>query len=266
MARPIHSSNTHVAIPDLRQDGRVAVVTGSRRGLGQAMALAFAEAGADVVVSDVVVDDGELEATAQRIRALGRRALVVKADVSSQADVDALMRGTVDAFGRIDILVNNAGILGGASLLTATSEVWDKVTGVHLKGTVLCSQAASKVMMGQRRGVIINLSSIAALGVVAGLYNMCKSTIITITYGLAASLGRHGIRVNAIAPGIIRTEMTRVQWEDAENLQRIDARTPLGRIGEPTDIALAALFLASDAARFVTGQTLTVDGGFHNIR
>jgi 3-oxoacyl-[acyl-carrier protein] reductase len=255
-----------VAIPDLRQDGRVAVVTGSRRGLGQAMALAFAEAGADVVISDVVTDDGELEATAERIRGLGRRALVARTDVTCEADVEAMMRGAVDEFGRIDILVNNAGITGGGSLLASSEADWQRMLGVHLRGTVLCTRAATRTMIERRSGgAVINLSSIAGLDVVAGLYSLCKSSMISITYGFATSLGRHNIRVNAIAPGIIRTEMTRRQWSNADNVQRINARTPVGRLGEPTDIALAALFLASDAARFVTGQTLTVDGGYRVV-
>jgi len=271
-----------MSIPTFSQQGKVAVITGSRRGLGKAMALAFAEAGADVVISDVVVGDGELEATAKEIRSFGGRALAMKTDVTKKADVDILVAKVITEFGRIDVLINNAGITGAPditqlsdedrkqlaerrlirrALLDSIEDTFDRVMSTHLKGSLLCSQAAAGKMIEQKRGCIINLSSMNAYAKSGSAYNIAKASIVSLTKGLAWELGPHGIRVNAIAPGVIRTDMTRQIWENPLVLQDIVGKTPLGRIGEPDDIAHMALFLASDAARFITGQTILVDGG-----
>ena len=271
-----------MSIPDLLQTGKVVAVTGGRRGLGKAMALAFAEAGADVAICDVVTDDGELEKTAGEIQHLGRKALTMKTDVTSRLDVNQFVDRVASELGHIDVLINNAGITGGpdlatlseeertrlrersgtrAALLECAEDTFDKVMSVHLKGSLLCSQAAGKRMSEQKSGCIINLSSMQAFAKTGSTYNIAKSAIITLTKGLAWELGVHGVRVNAIAPGVIRTEMTRHVWGNPAVLQEIINKTPLGRIGEPDDIACAALLLASDAARFITGQTIMVDGG-----
>lgn len=271
-----------MSIPDLSQSGKVAVVTGGRRGLGKAMALAFAEAGADVAVCDLVVDTGELEATAREIRDFGRRALAVQTDVSSKADITVLIEKVGAELGGIDVLINSAGITGApdltqiseqeraelmdrrtrrAVLVEGDEETFSRVMSVHLMGSYLCSQAAARRMIERKSGCIINLSSMMAYSKTGSAYNIAKAAIISLTRGLAWELGPHNIRVNALAPGILRTEMTRQVWSNPEVLQDMVNRTPLRRLGEPEDAAYAALLLASDAARFITGQTILVDGG-----
>lgn len=251
-----------MSIPTLSQDGKVAVVTGARRGLGKAMALAFAEAGADVAVSDVVADDGELEATAEAIRGHGRRALATRTDVTDKTQVEAMAGQVMDEFGRIDVLINNAGVAGGGTLLQFDEEEFDRVYGATVKGTLQCTKAVGEVMMRQRSGCIINLSSMGAyLNKGTNAYGMAKISIVAVTKSLAWDLGRFGVRVNAIAPGVIDTDMTKPMLVHPEIVEFYEKATPLGRIGQPDDIAHVALFLASDAARFMTGQTLLTDGG-----
>jgi len=248
-------------IPDLRQDGKVVLITGGRRGLGKAMGLAFAEAGADVAISDIMDDDSELENAAGEIRALGRRALTMQTDVAKKAQVDEMAGRVVDEFGRIDVLINNAGIVAGGTLLELAEDDWDRVIDTSLKGTYLCSQAVGKVMIKQKGGNIINMASVGSYLKGASPYAIAKKGIVSITQGLAHLLGPYNIRVNAMAPGAIRTEMTRLIWDTPEILDAYVSETPLRRIGEPEDVAHVALFLASDASRYVTGATIMVDGG-----
>jgi 3-oxoacyl-[acyl-carrier protein] reductase len=258
-----------MTLPSFSQSGKVALVTGSRRGLGRAMALAFAEAGADLVISDMVVDDGLLEETANDIREFGSRVLVSPADVTDQAQVEQMVKSTIDEFGRIDILVNNAGISdrqvgSSGSGVNAFGESGNfyKVYDVTVKGTSLCTAAAAPTMVAQKSGCIINLSSMGAfLKRGWGAYTLAKSAIIDVTKGMATEYGPHNVRVNAIAPGVIRTDMTAGQLQFPEIVEFYEEMTPLGRLGEPEDIANAALLLASDAAWFITGQTILVDGG-----
>ena len=251
-----------MSIPSFSLEGKVALVTGSRRGIGKAIALAFAEAGADVAVCDFVIEDGELGAVADEIQRLGRRSLAVQTDVTQKAEVDNLVKRVVDEFGVIDILVNNAGIAGGSTLFQTPEDEWDKVIDTNLKGCYLCSQAVGQGMVERKKGNIISMASVAGLS--AGLmrtYNISKAGVIMLTRVLARQLAPHNIRVNAIAPTIIRTEMTRLLWDSPERLEQFESRSLLGRIGETSDIVGPALFLASDASSYITGHTIVVDGG-----
>lgn len=250
-----------MGIPDLYQKDKVVVITGGRRGLGRAMALAFAEAGADIAVSDMVVDDGALEATAREIQAFGRRALTLPVDVTKKAQVEDMVKRVLDEFGRIDVLINNAGISGRTRLLDLGEDEWDAVIDTSLKGTFLCSQVASKAMIERESGIIINMASVGSYLKGTSPYAIAKKGIVSITQGLAHLLGPHNIRVNAMALGAIRTDMTRVIWETPDILEAYISETPLGRIGEPEDVAHVALFLASDASRYVNGAIIMVDGG-----
>ncbi len=250
-----------MSIPDLYQKGKVVVVTGARRGLGKAMALAFAEAGADIAISDMVAEDGLLEATGKQAEAFGRHVLTMQTDVTKKRQVIEMVGKTVERFGRIDVLINNAGSSGGKNVLEIEEADWDLVINTSLKGTLFCSQAVSKIMMAQKSGSIINLSSVGAFLKGSGPYAVAKKAIVSVTQGFAALLGPYGVRVNAIAPGAIRTDMTRVFWGDPTMLTYYNGFIPLGRLGEPEDIAHIALFLASDASRYITGATIMADGG-----
>ena len=253
-----------MTLPTFSQDGRVALITGGRRGIGRAIALAFAGAGADIVLADVVGDDGLLQATGKKIEQQGRRVLTTVTDVTDQASVDEMTARAIDSFGRVDILVNNAGIAGGGQTHHSFSDGADfyRVFDVTVKGTSLCTHAIAPHMVEQRSGCIINLSSMGAFLKRGGsAYSLAKSAIIDITTGIATEYGPHGIRANAIAPGVIRTDMTGPMLDFDDVVGFYEEMTPLGRLGEPEDIANAALLLASDAAAFITGQTILVDGG-----
>jgi len=252
-----------MSIPDFSLAGKVAIVTGGKRGIGKAIALAFAEAGADVAVCGRVIEDGELEAVAGEIRRLGRRSLAVQADVSRKSDVDNLVQKVTEQLGAIDILVNNAGIVVRATLLDTSEEDWDRVINIDLKGYYLCSQAVGRKMVEQKKGSIINITSSHAFKVSPGAvaYGIAKAGVVMLTRGLAQELGSYGIRANAIAPILVKTEMTRSRWSDPEFLKKREARIPLGRVAEPGDIVGTALFLASDASSLISGHTVLIDGG-----
>lgn len=252
-----------MCLPSLSLEGKVAIVTGGRRGIGKAIALVFAEAGANVAVADAVVDDGQLEAVAKEIQGLGR-SLAIQVDTTRKADADNMVQKTVDEWGGVDILVNAAGISTRATPMEISEEQWDRVMDIDLKGCLFCAQAAGKRMIEQGKGGnIINISSIQGIkaNVKRAGYGSAKVGLIMLTRQLAIELGLHNIRVNAIAPGIIRTDMTRDIWSDPEISKQWLAMIPMNRLGEPTDIANAALFLASDAASYISGITLCVDGG-----
>ena len=245
--------------------GKIALITGGGRGIGQAIALAFAEAGADVVVSSRDKRPPELEATAERVRAMGRRALAVPAHVGKKGDVINLVQKTLEAFGRIDILVNNA---GGNPVLSTMVELeedaFEKVMEVNLKGAFLVSKAAAAVMIKQGGGRIINISSVSGLRARndgTGAYCISKAALNMMTQVMARELAPHNILVNAIAPGSIRTEFSRANWADPERNARRIREIELGRFGEPAEVAGIALFLASQAGSFVTGEIIRVDGG-----
>lgn len=244
---------------------RVAIVTGARRGIGAATALMFAEAGADLVISDVETSTGELEVVAEKARRFGRRALAVKCDVSLKADVDAMVQKAIEAFDKVDILVNNAGAGKGGSLLECCEADWDFTLGVNLKGCYLCCQAVARHMVERKTGNIININSVESLRAVyetSHAYAVSKAGMNLVTRGLARELARNGIRVNEIAPGSIKTEMMKHVWSDPERMERLRTMSLWGRMAEPEEVASVALFLASDAASWVNGHTLVVDGGY----
>jgi len=244
--------------------GKAAIVTGGKRGVGRAIALAFAEAGADVAVCDVVVEDGELEAVAKEIEKLGRRALAIQVDITRKADVDDMVQKVVDEFGRVDILVNNAAILGDkCPLLEFSENDYNRIVAIDLKGAFLCSQAAGRRMAEQKGGNIINIASVDAMrpSLKSSPYSAAKAGVVMLTKSLAAELAGNNIRANAIAPGWIQTEMTKKRWSPPQSKKQLEATIPLGRMAQPSDIAAVALFLASDAAGYVTGHTLVADGG-----
>jgi 3-oxoacyl-[acyl-carrier protein] reductase len=239
---------------------KVAIVTGSGRGIGQAIALKLAEAGANVVVNDVG-DIDQLEAVANEISALKRQSLVVIADVSSADDVKRMVETTVETLGRVDILVNNAGITRDQLLLRMTDEDWDAVLRINLKSVFLCTRAVLRYMVKQRYGRIVSISSIAGLIGNAGQVNYAaaKAGIVGIMRSVSKEVASRGITANAVAPGFIDTQMT--QKLDDKYKQELLKHIPANSLGTPRDIAEAVAFLASDEARYITGQVLSVDGG-----
>jgi NAD(P)-dependent dehydrogenase (short-subunit alcohol dehydrogenase family) len=245
-------------------DGRVAIVTGAKRGLGKAIALAFADAGADVAVCTRDVADGKLEATADEVRKLGRHSLAVQADVRRKVDVDNLVQAVISEFGAIDILVNNAGVYVESPILELNEDDWDNVIDTDLKGAFLCSQAVGKVMVKQKSGNVINIASMNGIRplINPGGYDVAKAGLIMLTNSLAIELASQNIRVNAIAPGYIRTEMSAFLWDNPELSKGLLEAIAMGRVSEPTEIAKVALFLASEASSYMTGSTILADGGF----
>ncbi len=252
-----------MSIPSFLLEDKVAIITGGRRGIGRAIALAFAEAGADVAVCDCVVEDGELGAVADEIQRLGRRSLAIKADVTQKSEVDNLVKRVEDELGFIDILVNNAGVGGGPPMLETPEDEWQRVIDINLKGHYLCSQAVTKGMVERGRGNIIGIASAAGLRGFAerNTYNVSKAGVIMLTKVLARSLGKYNVRVNAIATTMVKTAMIQRLEEDQKTLAAEAARIPLGRLAEVSDLVGPALFLASDASAYITGHTLVVDGG-----
>ena len=249
---------------------RVAIVTGGGTGIGRSIALEFAESGADVVVSSRTLKN--LERVADEVRALGGHSLAVEADITKRSDVDHLVQRVVEEFSRIDILVNNGGVGGRVPgkpvpVIEVDEGEWDLIMDTNLKGTFYCCQAAGKGMIERRTGNIINMASGDGRRVSGGRGSSCnvaKAGVIMLTQCLAWDFGKHNVRINSIAPGYIKTEMSRPVLSDPEILKMIESRRPLGRIGEPDEIASAALFLASDASSYITGQTFNVCGGVHN--
>lgn len=241
-------------------EGKVAVVTGGGRGIGRAIALMLAQAGADVAVA-VSRDTASAEAVAGEIRGLGRRALARQTDVSDAEAAEALINAAVEELGRVDILVNNAGITRDGLLIKMSEEDWDRVLDVNLKGTFHCTKAAVRRMLRQRSGRIINLTSVMGVTGNAGQANYAasKGGIIAFTKSIAKEVGSRGITCNAIAPGFIQTQMTESLSD--EITEKVKGQVPLQRLGVPEDIAATAVFLASEAASYITGQVIVVDGG-----
>jgi 3-oxoacyl-[acyl-carrier protein] reductase len=242
-----------------RLENKVAIITGSGRGIGRETALLFAQEGAKVVVSDI--DSAAGEQTATEIRRAGGTAIFVRADVSKRADAQVLADTAAQEFGRIDILVNNAGILKDATLLKMTEEQFDQVIAVNLKGVFNCTQAVAPVMIQQGQGKIINVSSVVALYGNFGQTNYvaAKSGVIGMTKVWSRELGRKGICVNAVCPGFIATEMVKSVPEKI--LAAMKERIPLGRLGEPKEVAQLFLFLASDESNYINGAVISIDGG-----
>jgi 3-oxoacyl-[acyl-carrier protein] reductase len=244
--------------------GRTALVTGSRRGIGKAIALSFAGAGANVVVTDIVTEDGLLDSTAKQINKIGQHALSVKADVTQKADVDNLVRLALSEFGKIDILVNCAGKwIPGESLLDYPETKWEDVLTTNLKSTFLCCQAVAKTMVEKKGGNIINLASDLGITPVKGIgsYGVAKAAIILLTKQLSLELSEYHIRVNAIAPGMVKTDMNIALRTSPEVERKIAAKMVIGRLAEPADISDAALFLASNKSDYINGQVIVVNGG-----
>jgi NAD(P)-dependent dehydrogenase (short-subunit alcohol dehydrogenase family) len=246
-------------------DGKVAIVTGAATGIGYAIAERFVRERVKVVVADV--DTAAGEKAVDDFRRLGD-ATFVRTDVSKRLDIHNLLAATIDSYGDIDILVNNAGIVRGADFLDVTEEDFDRVLAVNLKGSFLAGQAAARFMVdkiknGGSAGVIINMSSINAIFGLPdqGPYSMSKGGVSQLTKVMAISLAPYGIRVNAIGPGSIATAMLDAVNRDPDSRQRILSRTPMGRVGEPSEIAAIAAFLASNEASYITGQTIYADGG-----
>ncbi|WP_027339818.1 3-oxoacyl-ACP reductase FabG [Halonatronum saccharophilum] len=243
----------------MRLEGKVAIITGSAQGIGEEAAKIFAREGAKVVVADYSAEGGEK--TVEDIKNAGGEAMFYKIDVSDYSACEEMIDRTVEEYGKLDILVNNAGITADGFLVKMSEEAWDKVIDVNLKGVFNCAKHAAKAMMKQGGGAIINATSIVGLYGNVGQtnYAAAKFGVIGLTKTWAKELASRGIRVNAVAPGFIQTPMTDAVPEKI--LGKMEAKTPLKRLGKPEDIANAYLYLASDESSYVNGEILSVDGG-----
>ncbi len=246
--------------------GKKALVTGASRGIGKAIALALAKQGADVAINFRSKIE-EAQKVAEEIKKLGRKSLVIQADISQKDQVDKMLKKVVDNFGEIDILVNNAGVIDFKPFDQMSEADWDKIIDVNLKGQFLCIRATVPYMEKAGKGRIINLASVASGGVGVGFPNLAhycasKGGVVALTEELALELSPKGINVNAIAPGAIDTDMTKSIKNNSEALKGTLARIPKGRLGKPEDIAAMAVFLASDEADYCTGAVFYVDGGW----
>lgn len=244
---------------------KVAIITGAKQGMGKTHALKLAKAGASVVISDISQE--ECQIVADEIKKAGGKAVAVKCDISNKAEVEQMVKKTVETFGKLDILVNNAGICPFKPFLEMTEEEFNKVIDINLKGYFLCAQAAAKEMAKQKKGSIVNIASIA-MGQVGvgfqGLTHYCasKGGIVAMAEAMSLELAPLNIRVNTIAPGAIDTPMVASVKQDMKNLEPMLAGIPLKRMGNPEEISNAVLFLASDESSYMTGSVVVVDGGW----
>ena len=244
-------------------ENKVALVTGSSRGIGREIALAMAAAGADVVINYSRSRDAALEAVAA-VQALGQRAIAVKAGVTERSEVENLVGATMDEFGQLDILVNNAGGFPIKPFSMVTDEEWAKVIALDLTSVFICSQLALAAMRPRRQGTIINIASVSGLVGAVGMvpYSAAKGGVIAFSKALAREAAPQGITVNAVAPGIIETNTALQVFPEAALKAYTTYQVPLGRLGRPEDVVGLTVFLASDSARYITGQVYAVDGGY----
>lgn len=240
--------------------GKYVVITGAGRGLGRAIAIGLANAGADVVVTDII----DTKSTVDEIHTFKKRAFDLKIDVSKKSDVESMVQKVLKSFPRIDILVNNAGILRMAPSEIFTENDWEKVLKVNLTGQFLCAQAVGKQMITQKSGSIINVASVAGLfGFAQSLaYGVSKAGIILLTKTLAVEWGKHNIRVNAICPGVFATDMTNEFLKNKQIWEPMKTKIPLGRHATPDELVGTVVYLASDASAYMTGHALVIDGGW----
>lgn len=250
----------------MRLKDKTALVTGSSRGIGRAVALSYGKEGANVVVNYTSNEKAANEVV-DALESMGGKAIAVKADVSQKSDADHLVAAAIETFGGLDILVNNAGFTRPAMMLKMTEEQWDQVVDIHLKGAFLCSQAAGNQMKEQKKGKIINVMSVAGLvGTVGQInYSAAKGGILSMTKSIARELARYNVCANVISLGIVATEMSEKITTDEKLSEIYMNRILLKRFAEPDDIAPAFIFLASDESSYITGQLLCVDGGYGMI-
>lgn len=249
----------------MRLQGKVAIVTGGAQGIGEAYSVGMAKEGASVVIADIDKQAGQT--VADGIRGSGGSAHFVRTDVSKKKDADRLVAEAVKKFGSVDILVNNAGILYTAPVLETTEDMWDELLAVNVKGLFFCAAAAAREMIKQKRGKIINISSIAAIGGQAGLcaYSSTKGAVLPITRVLALELAKYNIQVNAVLPGTTDTGMAKAAMEDPEWTKQITEGIPMKRLGRTKDLLGAVVYFSSEDSDYCTGQTLIVDGGYSMI-
>ena len=246
----------------MRLRGKVCLISGGARGLGEAQARVFAGEGARVAIGDVLADEGET--VAHEITESGDEAVFLRLDVTSEEDWDRAVSASVARFGKLDVLVNNAGIFQRATFLESTGDGWDRVMEINAKGVFLGTKAAVPAMQAAGGGSIVNISSIAGLvgSTISSAYNASKGAVRIMTKSAALQHVRDGIRVNSVHPGLSTTDMLPQVFPSEEDREQRRAATPMGRLGTPEDIAYAVLFLASDESSYVTGSELVVDGGF----
>lgn len=249
----------------MKLGGKVALITGAGSGIGRAMALLFAKEGADIGVNDI--DLSSAEETVKAVKQIGQRAIAIRADVAEPDEVDAMVDRVISELGGVHILVNNAGIPAntGPTIEHQSVERWDKVVGVILRGTYLCSRRVGRWMVSHKTGKIVNISSIVGIEGAPNIisYGSAKAGVINMTRALAVEWAKYNINVNCLAPAWVRTPLAEgVIRESKGKLEEIQRRSPFGRLAEPDEIAKAALFLVSDDASFITGVTLPVDGGW----
>jgi 3-oxoacyl-[acyl-carrier protein] reductase len=245
--------------------GKIAIVTGARRGMGKSHALVLAKAGAKVVVSDISLED--CQAVAEEIKKAGGEAIALKCDVTKKEEIDKMVRATVEKWNKIDILVNNAGICQFKPFLQLTEDDWDRTININLKGEFLCAQAVAREMTKQKSGAIVNIASIAMGQVGIGFqalshYCAAKGGIVAMTEAMALELAPLNIRVNAIAPGMVDTPMMEQTKQDPKMMEATLAKVPLHRAGQSEEVSNLVLFLASDASSYITGSTIVIDGGW----